>query len=265
MLIAPIVNEFADYRARVSHDLCKQRFALQLSDVVSAHRVLHDARAWPLLRDETLRMLAMGPTLFGLVSPLFPVVTQRAQAYLARIEEASSAVEDGLEHGLVEVRSAANSLGQLLTQMGDQMREQSPGFSERAILDYFGGRDSKAFLSLFHDQFFEQVLPIVKGLLLGAKDNVEGYANFWREAVEAELRLRCVVVARAAEDVRTERVGSLARYRSILQCAQHVVSSWSPTVSPTDRAATVRESLATIGYGSKDELLSAFEGLRGNL
>ena len=255
MMIVPIVDEFSDYRAHVSHDLCKQRIQLHLTDLAAASGVMQDAYAWPLLRDEVRRLLALGPTLFGLVTPVLAETGERAGAYLSAIEEAVPAILGGQENGLVRLRTATEGIGMLLSQMGEEMRERRPGFSERAVLDHLGGKGSLSWLADFCGLVRDSIEPHVRTLLTGRAKGGASYRGFWEAYPEAQQLLRCVVVGAAAEDQNARRWQVVTGARAVLTDLVQVVVAANPLVPADARTRAVETALEGTGCDSGEDLL----------
>lgn len=255
MLVARVIQEFSDYRAYVSHDLCKQRFLMPLSDLEAGQGVLRDRYAWPLLSIEVKRLFGLGPTLFGLDSPVLEEVADRAEAYLSRMESLVPGVFEGLQHDLVKLRETTLELGRLLGAIPDQMRERRPGFSEEAVRKYLDGRDSERCLQDFRAFLTDRMMPAFESLSSTVGTGGTDYEAFWELTPDAALSLRCVIVAAAVEDEDGMGWDVVRDGRRILEGLYHVASAWSPSVSPEHRRGVLDGALESFGYSTTDELL----------
>lgn len=263
MLIVPVVDEFSDFRAHVSHDLCKQRLLLHLTDVEAAAAAVQNACVWPLLRDEVRRLVALGPTLFGLVTPVFEETRGRAAEYLSAMESAVPDVLEGRESGLVQLHSATQSLGLLLTGMGEEMRERRPGFSERAVLEYLAGKGSDGWLAELRETVGERLEPAARSLLGNGGIREERYRQFWAASPQAQHLLRCVVVGAAAEDQNARRWEVVSTARALLTDTERVMVAANPLSSKRQRSQLIEAALDAIGCSSRAELLEKVAELAG--
>jgi len=260
MLIAPVVREFNDYRAYVSHDICKQRLLLAMWGLEGASRALQDDYAWGLFRDEVVRLFDLGPTLFGFVTQIFSDGRKRVNELVARVDRESPGVLKGQERSFVVVRESIEHLSALLSAMPDQMKDQRPGFSEENILKYLDGHDAMRCDIEYRKFVTIGVTPLAKRVF---KKRGEGgsYAEFWKRCPEVDLLLRKLLVSLALEDRDPETHPVVQEGKIRMRAMRQAVASFSPSVEVTEREQALADALDAYGYSSVQDLMDAVEKL----
>lgn len=261
MLISRVLGEFFEYREYVSHTLCKQRLFLGLGTIQGARRRLRDAAAWPLLRDEALRMLGVAGTLFGVSSRLFEDEgAPRVRQALAAFESASDRLCAGDDTAFADVEDQASSLRDALSWLGDLLERYPPGFSESAVRGYLAGRTRPGLEAEFVSLVRERMRPAAAEVICSVDDGA-AYAAFWPVCSDAYLAIRTAVVGGALEDLPVPKDAGLRQSFLDLQRLERVISAWSPMLSHAEKIASQQQVLASLGISAADGVLSLFDAI----
>jgi len=256
MLITPVVKEFNDYRAYVSHDICKQRLLLAMWSIDGAERALNDAYAWDLFRNEAIRLFDLAPTLFGFVTSIFRNGKKRLNQFIALVDQERPGVLKGQERSYVVVKESIEHVSALLSALPEQMKDQRPGFSEQNIILYLDGCDAARCEIEFRKFISLELVPLVKRVFLTRGDN-GSYADFWARCPEADLYLRKLLVALSLEDKGPDHSPVVEIGKIRMRALRQAVSSYSLSVPSADRKQALMDSLGAFGFGSVEELTDA--------
>ena len=260
MQILRILGEFDDYRAYVSHTLCKHRLFLGLQTQEGAIGRLSDAAVWPLVRNESLRLFDLAPTLFGIVSPglesAFGLPVRRA---LGELEGHRKALLEGEDGAFSPLQAAANQLRNGLASVGDYLQKNPPDFSEDAVKQYLAGRTREMCFGelalLLQGSVREALLPITTGASVVAG----GYAAFWSACSDAYLGCRVAIVASGAAGAPKEADTPVRETSRSLQTIERIVSCYSPGLSPSERSEALKSALDALGFSDPKDILSLLD------
>ena len=255
-----------DYRAFVSHTLCKQRFFLGLDTANSARRRLNDASVWPLLRKEALRLLDLSDSLFGLVSEaLNEQVKVPLHKVLTSLDILGSELLGGQDKAFGDFRLSAEGLRDLLTSIPDIMSEHPPGFSEQAVWQYLGGKATSDWVAEFAGEIDKRLKPLVTAMIQSEHPVDEYYSKFWPMYSDIQLLYRTTIIAGAAKRLPAADYGPIRRARSELHRIERVVSCWSPSIDPAERHQKVLVALDAEGFSTVDSVIKTLNSIKGAL
>jgi len=263
MQITTILNEYTDYRAYVSHTLCKHRLFLGLDSAEDAILRLQDAAVWPLVINEANRMLALSSTLFGLesralednVKPKVAAITNDLFAYREELLQ-------GKADALACFREASIQLKDNLTSIHDLLRQSPPGFSDEAVLDYLNGRSYLDCLDTLKTMIVSSQQPIVMDLLQSQGDDEILYSQFWPLAADIYLQQRIAIVAGAVENAYADEEKRVRSVYRELQRIERLVSCWSPSIDAKNRAGVIDRFMEDNGFDGAEDIKKLFQRIQ---
>ena len=245
-----IFNELLDYRAYVSHTLCKHRLFLGLSSPENARLRLRDAAVWPLVVDEAVKLWGCSGTLFGVVSRSLDQVCETGKQVVSEMRTLHARLESGDDSAFQVFVTQAESFSTVLTDVYRVLDEQTPDFSEEAASVYLAGRTSGDFLERVNENVRTKMIPFVESLAADMDDGAEPYRHFWEVSSDAYYLTRCAAVAAAAADEAAHAMAPIRAVQKKLRGIERVVSCWSPNTAVAERPQFVARSLQAEGYGS---------------
>jgi hypothetical protein len=258
MLVTPVVQEFNDFRAYVSHDLCKQRMVLFLDNPSKARYVFLDAYVWPLLRVEAKRLFELAPTLFGLTSPHFEIQQGLATEIIERIDLLESDVVAGKKSGLVRLVTEAADLSNSLTELSEKLQNTPPGFSEENVRRYLDGMVSNDRINEFLTFISTSIKPVVESVF-STTDSAQAYSRFWSLSPEMDLHLRKILVSVASEDVYPESIDEIVQGRILTRSLRQIMAAWSPSIESELRDELLSRALEAYGFENTTQVIDMIE------
>jgi len=286
MRITAILAEFLDYRAYVSHTLCKHRLFLGLSSAEHARLRLSDAAVWPLVCDEGAQLSRLSGTLFGIVSKPLETVAREIQSLCDAMRVQQRLLEEGNDAAFGAFKTHAERFSDGLSSIYAVLDEQTPDFSGEAVVKYLGGKSSQECLISANQEVVSHVVPLIEtllrndgtpfripgkccpsfiGELLSAYgDPNELYRRFWPESSAAYLVTRTYIVAGAVEDLPAQAMAPVRELQRMVRSIERIVSCWAPNVRSEDRLGLVEKTLRAEGYDSGFALLERLMSLCGS-
>jgi len=254
--ITRIIDEFDDYRAYVSHTLCKHRLFLGLNSADGARLRLRDASVWPLVRDEANQLLKLHSSLFGLISPSFKEVQTKVSSVLEKADIHICRLKGGDDHAFEPFDQASRELSQLLSSIGQLLDEEIPDFSEEAVLSYLNNRCSDEILQEVYKYIRVTLLPLIRKLHNEDNESDNAYRGFWPVSSTAYLLTRTAIVATAVEDISKEDIITIRTLQRRLRGIERIVSCWSPNASKDSRPDEIQKALVADGFSSWDNFVA---------
>ena len=262
MLISRIIDEFEDYRAYVNHTLCKHRLFLGLGGSPEDSRSrLADAAVWPLVKDETLRLLETAPTLFGIVSVPLKRDSPKIKRSLKTLDGRIAALLSGRGDVIVSLLTSARKFREDMAETANVLRVTRPGFDERAVRRYLGKRDRGTCIQSVREYFCGELKFAVSPIVCAPTPAFAAtkYQQYWAVAAEAAFRIRIALVAGAAEEVRDSDDGPLREAFRDLHRLDRVISCWSPAIAEADREKKIAQALEANALAAPDLLVGFCE------
>ena len=256
MRISEIIKEFLDYRAYVSHTLCKHRLFLGLSSPANARLRLRDAAVWPLVRDEAAKLCTHAATLFGIVSKPLDGVRVKLLAASDEMTLQQKQLDAGKDEAFEEFRKDAEHFSDALSEIYEVLDEGTPDFAEEPVLSFLDGRKTEDCLVQAQTSVRVRVAPLLEGMLYGTADVGEFYRRFWGVSSEAYFLTRCAIVAAAADELSPAGLVRIRELQKILRGAETVASCWAPIVAPEHRPAELEKRLRAESLVSGEALLA---------
>lgn len=258
MLITRIISEFDDYRTYVNHTLVKHRLFLGLGGSAEDSRFrLADATVWPLVKDETLRLLDTAPTLFGIVSTPLKRDTPKIRKSLNALDSRIAALLSGKQGVIEGLQVSARKFRDDMAETANVLRVTKPGFDEKAVRRYMGKRDRASCLQSVREYFCGELRVAVFAIVTATSPGAarELYQRYWPVASEAAFRIRVAVVAGAIEEVREAEDASLREVYRDLNRLDRVIACWSPVIAETDREQRISQALEANALAATDLLV----------
>ena len=263
MLRSRVLAEFSDYRAYVSHTLCKHRLFLGLGSVAGARRRFDDAAVWPLLRDEAIRLLDHSGTLFGLVSNhLDRKISQEIKNALADLGGFAEELKAGREEVFGVLDEQAKKLRDGLSSIGTLMTHSTPNCSQKRVSQFFGEKTRLDCVTELRNALLSQLRPAVENIMDGP-DSADAYRRFWPISSEVNFQIRVVIVSGALEETPEPLDEPLRRAQRDVQHIERVVSCWSPAIPEETRPQKVENALQATGLSSRDSVVDLVEKIAG--
>ena len=256
-----INKDFLDYRAYVSHTLCKHRLFL----------------GWRLRarRGIVWRMRACGPWWR----------MKRSGCWIWQARFTDCAAPDWTRQ-LVTPAGAGNHAfgGRRIASQGISrnfqgvpggggssqrdarrhvaiVRGGDPEFSSVRVDAYLAGRSSADCLESFLEEVRNRVLPVVKAVFAGGSAGSEGYRRFWPVASDAFVLTRAALVAGFLHGFGPVAEPGIHDLQRRLRRIERVISCWSPGIPETSRDRAIQQTLLAEGYASTDAILVEMEAL----
>jgi hypothetical protein len=259
MRIEQIISEFFDYRAYVSHTLCKHRLFLGLSNPESTRLRLEDAAVWPLVCDEAVKLCTSSGTLFGIVSPTLVETQKEILHSINELTILKNKLESNDDSAYKEFKSEVEQLSNALSKIYTVLDDNTPDFDKNATIVYIAGRNTQKILSEVKDHVRIRISPLIKGMLNDNANSSNYYRSFWPESSESYLLTRCAIVAAATEELPNPSIVPIREIQKFLRGLERIVSCWAPNVAIENRPAELEKSLRAEGYGSIDILLDKLD------
>jgi len=256
-----IIEDFLDYRAYVSHTLCKHRLFLGLETADEARQRLSDACVWPLVAIEAERLLELAGTLYGMRSQPLESARKDVQEVLKRMREDATALLGGNKSAFKAFRASADALNELLTSLSRQFDRYTPDFSATRVEGYLKGRKAEDCLEEITATMRGFVAPEVSSVLMGGAAVAEAYKRFWPATADAFLLTRCAQVAGALRGFDVGQEEGISDLRRRFRRIERVLSCWSPGIVESDRKRVLDQTLAAEGYTSAQAVLMEVEAL----
>jgi hypothetical protein len=215
---------------------------------------LSDAAIWPLVLDEALQLSRLSGTLFGIKSDPLDKVWKNLGAIGEKLQSNARIILAGQEEAYEVLRASAELLHEILAEVILVLDQQTPDFSERAVLAYLAGRDRRDCLLQVETCLRDRIAPLVEDLWLSRNEN-DAYERFWKVSSEAYLLTRCAVVAAASEGLVTKDCQAIRGEQKLLRGVERVASCWSPGVPAEGRLVQVERSILAEGFNSVEALL----------
>jgi hypothetical protein len=257
----PIIEDFLDYRAYVSHTLCKHRLFLGLETADEARQRLSDACVWPLVAIEAERLFELAGTLYGMRSQSLESTRRDVQEVLKRMREDATTLLSGNKSAFKAFRASADALNDLLTSLSRQFDRQTPEFSATRVAGYLKGRTAEDCLDELATTMRERVAPEVAAILGGGAAVADAYKRFWLASSDAFLLSRCAQVAGASRGFDSGQEDGINDLRRRLRRIERILSCWSPGILESDRKRVLEQTLAAEGYTSAKAVLMEVEAL----
>jgi hypothetical protein len=255
MQIGLIIDEFRDYRAYVSHTLCKHRLSLGLQTAEGARARLRDASVWPLVPDEAMRLITLSSSLFGMVEPEYDAVNARIREACTALKNAASQLLNGCDDALPLLQGCVVALGDELSSAAVVMDHRQPQPCADDIVRYLGPRA----LSRLEEKLQGAVLQIAElyltPLFLSRSKWSVAYQAFWPAAADAYLLTRTIIVAHAVADGDDDSAVGLRHVQWLIRGVERIVSCWSPGIAASDRSRFLDQSLRACGFSSPESLV----------
>lgn len=245
-----IIEDFLDYRAYVSHTLCKHRLFLGLETADEARQRLSDACVWPLVAIEAERLLELAGTLYGMRNQSLDSARKDVQEVLKRMKEDATALLGGNKAAFKGFRASADALNDLLTALSRQLDRHPPDFSATRVEGYLKGRTTEDCLEEFATTMRERVAPEVAAVLAGGAPVADAYKRFWPASADAFLLARCAQIAGALRDFKGGQEEGIRDLCRRLRRLERVLSCWSPGIAEGDRKRVLDQTLTAEGYAS---------------
>jgi len=261
MQIGKIIEDFLDYRAYVSHTLCKHRLFLGLETADEARQRLSDACVWPLVGIEAERLLELAGTLYGMRSQPLESARRDVQEVLTRMREDATALLGGNKSAFKAFRASADALNELLTSLSQQFDRHTPDFSAIRVEGYLKGRTAADCLDELATAMRERVAPEVSSVFEGGAAGSDAYKRFWPATADAFLLTRCAQVAGALRGFDVGQEEGIGDVRRRFRRIERVLSCWSPGIVEGDRKRVVDQTLSAEGYTSAEAVLMEVNAL----
>jgi hypothetical protein len=264
MLVSRVIAEFEDYRAYVNHTLCKHRLFLGLGGSAEESRSrLADAAVWPLVKDETLRLLETAPTLFGIVSTPLKRDTPKIRKSLKALDGRITALLSGKEQVIVSVLKSAVDFRDDMAETANVLRVTRPGFNEKAVLRYLGKRSRSSCIESVRECVRGELKAEVYAIVCAASPAgaLARYQRYWPVASEAAFRIRVAIVAGAVEEVRESEDAPLREAFRSLHRLDRVISCWSPAIPESFRTERILQALEANALSGPDLLMQFCEDI----
>ncbi len=260
MQIDRIVEDFLDYRAYVSHTLCKHRLFLGLDTPDEARQRLSDACVWPLVAIEADRLLKLSGTLYGMRSQSLTSARHDVREVLKRMREDGARVRhDGSKAAFKGFRASADALNALLTSLSEKVDRCTPAYVSTRTEAYLNGRTTGDCLQEVAETVRERIAPEVVSVFAGGAVVGDAYTRFWPVSADVFLLTRCAQVAGALQGFDRGAEESIRDLRRRLRRLERVLSCWSPGIGESDRKRVLDQTLAAEGYVSADSVLKELE------
>ena len=257
-----IIEDFLDYRAYVSHTLCKHRLFLGLDTANEARQRLSDACVWPLVAIEAERLLELSGTLYGMGSQPLEIARRDVQEVLKRMrEDGAILLLDGSKAAFKGFRASADALNELLTSLSRQFDRNTPEFVSTRADGYLKGRSAADCLEEIAATMRGCVAPEVSSVLKGGAAVTDSYKRFWPASADAFLLTRCAQVAGALRGYKRGQEEGIRDLRRRLRRFERVLSCWSPGIAESDRKRVLDQTLMAEGYASTQVFLMEVEAL----
>ena len=262
MQIEKIIEDFLDYRAYVSHTLCKHRLFLGLDTAEDARQRLSDACVWPLVAVETGRMTELASALYGMRSQSLEASCKDIQGVVETMKtDADSLLRDGSKTAFKGFRAGADALNDLLTALSRHLDRNTPDFSATRVEAYLKGRSLADCLSDLAETVRDKLAPEIRSVLAGGAPVADAYKRFWLASADTFLLTRCAFVAGALRGFASGQEEGILDLRRRLRRFERVLSCWSPGIPEDQRERAVRQTLSAEGYASVDAMLTEVEAL----